>query len=162
MIDLFHISELSECHVHASRSGVLGCDREEAVDHQPDLLVKHIGVGIRFAQPPPPRLPPPPPPVPPAPRCAHECAVPSYYVEPVVYVAPVYPRAYPPPVVVDQRVVVRPARRLPRWGLGAFAGSMAVDGQESGADLGLIGRRPRRAAAARTRLPAPQRKSPHT
>lgn len=94
-----------------------------------------LSFGIGFSDPPPP-----PPPVP------------TYYVE---YSEPVYA---PPPQeqyyeeqyyqeshyqesyqnVVQVAPAPKPA--LARWGLGAFAGSVQVDDQEAGADLGLVGR----------------------
>lgn len=86
-----------------------------------------------FAEPPPP----PPPP--------HTCDdhVPAYYTD----VAPPPP---PPPVVVYRTryqaapqppVQVAPAApRLPRFAIGAFAGSLNVDDRVSGEDFGLFGR----------------------
>jgi hypothetical protein len=59
------------------------------------------------------------PPPPPAPRCDYECGGPT-----TVYSAP---------------AVYAPAP-LPRLGIGVFAGSMDVEGQEVGSDLGLLGR----------------------
>ncbi len=77
-----------------------------------------LSVGIGFSSPPPP------PPVP------------SYYVE---YVAPAPVIYAPQPVYIDQPMVVAPAP-LSRWGLGVFAGSVHIDDQEAGSDLGLVGR----------------------
>lgn len=81
------------------------------------------GVRIRFADPPPP---PPPPP-----RCEYECtAVGSYQ-----------PRPAPPPARPVAEVSAPAPQPDPlRWGLGAFAGSFDVEGQEAGTDLGLLGR----------------------
>lgn len=83
-----------------------------------------VGVGVHFSQPPPP-------------------PVPAYYVEPVVYVAPA-PIYVPQPVYVAPQPYVAataPApQRFDRWGLGIFAGSVHVDDQEVGSDLGLLGR----------------------
>jgi opacity protein-like surface antigen len=73
------------------------------------------GWGVRFASPPPP-----------PPSCYEGCAtVSAYYTEPapVVTVAAPLP---PPPV--------------PTFGIGVFAGSVDVEGNEYGTDLGLVGR----------------------
>ncbi len=58
------------------------------------------------------------------PPCYYECG-PSYY-------------SAPPPVVVAARVRDEPP--LPRLGIGIFGGSVGVEGNDSGADLGLVGR----------------------
>jgi hypothetical protein len=73
----------------------------------------YYGSAVYYASPPPP----------PAPRCYYECG-------PAVY----YQRSAPPPVIVSA-----PAP-LPRLGIGVFAGSMDVEGQEIGSDVGLLGR----------------------
>ncbi len=96
-------------------------------------LVGHLeaglAFGVRFAEPPPP----------PEPvvvvtgcsyRCANYAAVPGYYVEQEVYVEQPQTAVYVAPL----------ARPIERWGLGAFAGSLHVDGQEGGSDIGLVGR----------------------
>ncbi len=82
-----------------------------------------LSFGIGFSEPPPP-----PPPAPP---------VPSYYV---VYEEPVYAPPAPPaqPYVVKQARAFEPA--IKRWGIGAFAGSVRVGEQESGSDVGILGR----------------------
>jgi len=77
-----------------------------------------LSVGIGFS------TPPPPPPVP------------SYYVE---YVAPAPIYAPPQPLYIDQPMIPAPAP-MSRWGIGAFAGSVHIDDQEVGSDLGLVGR----------------------
>lgn len=77
--------------------------------------------GVDFAEPPPPPCPGP---------C--EDAVPSVYV------------SSPPPVVHEVYVADRsqapPPPRFRRIGVGAFAGTVDVDDQEVGSDLGLLGR----------------------
>lgn len=84
-----------------------------------------VALGVRFAEPPPP----PPAPVVVVAGCEYRCsAVPSYYVEQETYDHQVQP------------VVVTRVRPMERWGLGAFAGSLHVDDQEDGSDLGLLGR----------------------
>lgn len=98
--------------VHVNVDAVLG-----ALAH----VEAGLSVGIGFAEPPPP----PPPPVP------------SYYVE-YVQPAPVY--VAPEPVYLERPMAPVPQPSIERWGLGAFAGSVHVDGQEVGSDLGLLGR----------------------
>lgn len=80
--------------------------------------------GVRFAEPPPP---------PPPPPCEFECGgVPAYYTGG-------YTGTYAPSA--PAAAVYQPAPEpLPRWGLGVFAGSVAVEGQDAGSDLGLVGR----------------------
>ncbi len=101
-----------EAGVHINVDGVIGALA---------TLEAGLSVGIGFSAPPPP---PPPPPVP------------SYYVE-YVTPAPIY--APPQPLYIDQPMVPAPAP-MSRWGLGAFAGSVHIDDQEVGSDLGLVGR----------------------
>ncbi len=98
--------------VHVNVDGFIG-----ALAH----LEAGISVGVGFSAPPP--APPPPP-------------VPSYYVE---YVAPAPVYAPPQPLYLD-RPIVQPRAPMSRWGLGAFAGSVHIDDQEAGSDLGLVGR----------------------
>jgi hypothetical protein len=102
------------------------------VDVGPGELAAHASVGwafgVDFADPPPP-----------PPPCYDPCGAPV----PVAYVEPPPP---PPPMVREiyvhdappPPVVVRPRKR--RFGIGAFAGSVDVDGQEVGSDLGILGR----------------------
>jgi hypothetical protein len=71
----------------------------------------YYGSAVYYADPPPP----------PPPRCYEGCG-------PVVYSTPA-----PAPVAY-----VEPP--LPRLGIGVFAGSMDVEGQEIGSDVGLLGR----------------------
>jgi hypothetical protein len=73
------------------------------------------GWGVRFASPPPP-----------PPSCYEGCAtVSAYYTAPAPAVAVAAP--LPPPPV-------------PTFGIGVFAGSVDVEGNEYGTDLGLVGR----------------------
>lgn len=73
------------------------------------------GWGVRFASPPPP-----------PPTCYEGCAtVSAYYTEPAPAVTVAAP--LPPPPV-------------PTFGVGVFAGSVDVEGNEYGTDLGLVGR----------------------
>lgn len=80
----------------------------------------HVHIG-GFAEPPPP---------PPPPSC--ECdvgPVPAYYPEPIM------------PTQAMAPVVAVPAPyRLPRLGIGVFAGSINVDDRVTGEDLGVFGR----------------------
>jgi len=76
------------------------------------------GWGIRFASPPPP----------PPPPCYDPCGVSvnAYYTEPAPAVEAVAPAPPPPPV--------------PTFGIGLFAGSVNVEDNEPGGDLGLMAR----------------------
>lgn len=82
-----------------------------------------------FAEPPPP----PPPPVHDC-DCYSDCG-PAHYTPP----PPTYPAAqpyYPPPVMP----AAAPEPPLPRFALGAFAGSLEVNDSARGTDLGLLAR----------------------
>lgn len=78
---------------------------------------------------------PPPPPPPPA-DCACNPGIPTYYTEP----PPPAPMYSPPAPVYAPPVVTAYAPRLPRFGLGVFAGSINVEDRVSGEDLGIFGR----------------------
>ena len=84
--------------------------------HHPRVRYVPFYWGFRFATPPPP-----------PPTCYEGCVgVSAYYSEPPVQVNAVAPPPPPPPV--------------PTFGLGLFAGSVDVDGNDAGGDVGLVGR----------------------
>lgn len=70
----------------------------------------------------------PPPPPPPAPYAGCNC-------EPQTY----YPIAPQPVAYAATPVAVAPEAPLPRFGVGAFLGGVAVDGEHEGKDVGLVG-----------------------
>ncbi|MCP4449665.1 MAG: hypothetical protein GY811_30695 [Myxococcales bacterium] len=108
-----------EAGVHVDVDGFIGALAQ---------LETGLSIGIGFAEPPPP---------PPVPSYYVEYAQPAPVYAPPVYAAPVY--AAPLPVLVE-RPMAPVAAPLRRWGLGGFAGSVHVDDQEVGSDLGLVGR----------------------
>lgn len=95
--------------------------------HAPRVRVQgHIWIGggtyyQPFAQPPPP------PPPPQYQGC--NCEQPQVY----------YPIAPQPVGYVNAPVAVAPEAPLPRFGVGAFLGGVAVDGEHEGKDVGLVG-----------------------